>query len=241
MRPAGWRCWRARRCVASWGLIWDESKCPMARRCRGPTDCWKGTTGIGAVCRGKSGAGGARLESGRRHHRGSHHHQCAEFNQERRQAARPPDHQTRKGQQWYFGMKMHMGVDSRSGPARSAMMTAANVHDRHALLDLLHGNERRVDDGSAYASQKDLIGSKATLSRNFANELVSRTVKLTKPSARKIAASTRSPSASSTSLRWSSGCRWHQGALPCVGRERHSILRGYGFGQYLSGAPASCG
>ena len=36
-------------------------------------------------------------------------------------------HQTKKGQQWYFGMKLHIGVDSRTGLARSAMVTAANV------------------------------------------------------------------------------------------------------------------
>jgi IS5 family transposase len=68
-------------------------------------------------------------------------------------------HQTRKGQQWYFGMKMHIGVDSRTGLAHSAVVTAANVHDKHPLPDLLHGGERRVYGDSAYASQKALIGT----------------------------------------------------------------------------------
>ncbi len=46
--------------------------------------------------------------------------------------ARDPEmHQTRKGQQWYFGMKLHIGVDSQSGLAHSAVVTAANVHDKH--------------------------------------------------------------------------------------------------------------
>ena len=59
--------------------------------------------------------------------------------------ARDPEmHQTRKGQQWYFGMKLHIGVDSQSGLAHSAVVTAANVHDKHPLPDLLHGNEQRV-------------------------------------------------------------------------------------------------
>ena len=59
--------------------------------------------------------------------------------------ARDPEmHQTRKGQQWYFGMKLHIGVDSRTGLAHSAVVTAANVHDKHPLPDLLHGNEQRV-------------------------------------------------------------------------------------------------
>jgi IS5 family transposase len=46
--------------------------------------------------------------------------------------ARDPEmHQTRKGQQWYFGMKLHIGVDSQLGMAHSAVVTAANVHDKH--------------------------------------------------------------------------------------------------------------
>ena len=85
--------------------------------------------------------------------------------------ARDPDmHQTRKGQQWYFGMKLHIGVDSQSGLAHSAVVTAANVHDKHPLPNLLHGNERRVYGDSAYASQKALIASKAPKAKDFTNQ-----------------------------------------------------------------------
>lgn len=84
----------------------------------------------------------------------------------------PEMHQTRKGQQWYFGMKLHIGVDSRSGLAHSAVVTAANVHDKHPLPDLLHGNEQRVYGDSAYASQKALIESKAPQARDFTNQRV---------------------------------------------------------------------
>jgi IS5 family transposase len=85
--------------------------------------------------------------------------------------ARDPDmHQTRKGQQWYFGMKLHIGVDSQSGLAHSAVVTAANVHDKHPLPDLLHGNEQRVYGDSAYASQKALIASKAPKAKDFTNQ-----------------------------------------------------------------------
>ena len=45
-------------------------------------------------------------------------------------------HQTRKGQQWYFGMKLHIGVGSQSGLVHSPLVTAANVHDNHPLPDL---------------------------------------------------------------------------------------------------------
>ena len=84
---------------------------------------------------------------------------------------RDPDmHQTRKGQQWYFGMKLHIGVDSRSGLAHSALVTPANMHDKHPLPDLLHGNEQRVYGDSAYASQKQLITSKAPRAKDFTNQ-----------------------------------------------------------------------
>ena len=85
--------------------------------------------------------------------------------------ARDPDmHQTRKGQQWYFGMKLHIGVDSRTGLAHSAAVTAANVHDKHLIGDLLHGEERRVYGDSAYASQKALIERHAPKARDFTNQ-----------------------------------------------------------------------
>lgn len=85
--------------------------------------------------------------------------------------ARDPEmHQTRKGQQWFFGMKLHIGVDSQSGLAHSAVVTAANVHDKHPLPDLLHGNEQRVYGDSAYASQRELIASKAPKARDFTNQ-----------------------------------------------------------------------
>lgn len=84
---------------------------------------------------------------------------------------RDPDmHQTRKGQQWYFGMKLHIGVDSQSGLAHSAVVTPANMHDKHPLPDLLHGNEQRVYGDSAYASQKQLIASKAPRAKDFTNQ-----------------------------------------------------------------------
>ena len=85
--------------------------------------------------------------------------------------ARDPEmHQTRKGQQLYFGMKLHIGVDSQSGLAHSAVVTAANIHDKHPLPFLLHGHEQRVYGDSAYASQKELIASKAPAARDFTNQ-----------------------------------------------------------------------
>ena len=87
--------------------------------------------------------------------------------------ARDPDmHQTKKGNQWYFGMKLHIGVDSRTGLAHRAAVTAANVHDKHALPDLLHGEEARVYGDSAYASQKELIQATSAQAKDFTNQRV---------------------------------------------------------------------
>jgi len=69
-------------------------------------------------------------------------------------------------------MKLHIGVDSQTGLTHSAVVTAANVHDKHPLPDLLHGDEQRVYGDSAYASQKDLIASKAPKAKDFTNQRV---------------------------------------------------------------------
>jgi IS5 family transposase len=83
-------------------------------------------------------------------------------------------HQTRKGQQWYFGTKMHIDVDSSTGRARSTVKTSANVHDKNLVPDLLHGTEQRVYGESAYASQKAQIASKALQANDFSHHQVRR-------------------------------------------------------------------
>lgn len=65
----------------------------------------------------------------------------------------PEMHQTRKGKQWYFGMKMHTGVDAGSGLVHTIQATAANVHDATVLPELLHGNEEALYGDSAYHSK----------------------------------------------------------------------------------------
>src|SRR4030042_1793781 len=52
--------------------------------------------------------------------------------------------QTKKGNQWYFGMKAHVGTDTRRGLAHSVVVTNAAVHDSQVMDDLLHGEERAV-------------------------------------------------------------------------------------------------
>ena len=66
-------------------------------------------------------------------------------------------HQTRKGNQWYFGMKAHIGVDSREGVVHSVCTSAASVADVHLLPDLLHGAERKVWGDAGYQGQSEAI------------------------------------------------------------------------------------
>lgn len=84
--------------------------------------------------------------------------------------ARDPDmRQTRKGNQWYFGMKAHIGVDSKTKIIHSAVATAANVADCHLLPDLLHGEETRVWGDQAYRGQRSVIVERAPRARDFTN------------------------------------------------------------------------
>jgi len=79
----------------------------------------------------------------------------------------PEMHQTKKGQQWYFGMKGHFGVDSQSKLIHSVEVTSANTHDSHVLPWLLRGDERRVWGDSAYAGQAAMLSVCAPHARDF--------------------------------------------------------------------------
>src|SRR6266568_2812263 len=75
-----------------------------------------------------------------------------------REEKRDPEmHQTKKGKQWYFGMKAHVGVDSKTKMIHSAAVTAANVADATVLPELLHGEETRVWGDQAYQGQSEVI------------------------------------------------------------------------------------
>ena len=62
----------------------------------------------------------------------------------------PEMHQTKKGNQWHFGMKAHIGVDAESGLVHTVTTTAANAHDVTQAHALLHGQEEVVFADSGY-------------------------------------------------------------------------------------------
>ena len=76
-------------------------------------------------------------------------------------------HQTKKGNQWYFGTKAHIGVDSQTKLIHSVAATAANAHDSQMLPQLLHGQETRVWGDSASSGQRDAIQQHAPQGHEF--------------------------------------------------------------------------
>ncbi|MES8604990.1 IS5 family transposase, partial [Cutibacterium acnes] len=62
----------------------------------------------------------------------------------------PEMHQTKKGNQWYFGMKAHVGVDAETGLVHTVVATAANVSDVTQAHRLLHGQETDVFADAGY-------------------------------------------------------------------------------------------
>jgi transposase, IS5 family len=96
----------------------------------------------------------------------------------------PAMHQTKKGKQWYFGLKAHIGVDSKEGTVHSVATSAANVSDMHMLPVLLHGEERKVWGDGGYQGQAEAIRQAApraqdmtcrrTKFKNYVDELQKR-------------------------------------------------------------------
>jgi IS5 family transposase len=72
----------------------------------------------------------------------------------------PEMHQTKKGNQWYFGMKAHIGVDASSGLVHTVVTTAANEADVNIADELLHGKEQTVHADAGYTGADKLYEKK---------------------------------------------------------------------------------
>ena len=81
----------------------------------------------------------------------------------------PEMHQTKKGNEWHFGMKAHVGVDSQSKVIHSVVVSPANTADCKVLEQLLLGHETRVYGDQAYKSQGEVIRAKAPKAKDFTN------------------------------------------------------------------------
>lgn len=78
---------------------------------------------------------------------------AASSTKNRTQERDPEMSSTRKGGQYYFGMKAHIGVDSVSGLAHSVVCGTAREHDSKRMDELLHGAEREIYGDKAYVSE----------------------------------------------------------------------------------------
>ena len=76
------------------------------------------------------------------------------------QSRDPEMHQTRKGRQWYFGMKVHIGADVDSGAVHSVAVTAANEADINVLPRLLREQDEVIFGDAGYTSDEYKRGSR---------------------------------------------------------------------------------
>jgi IS5 family transposase len=72
----------------------------------------------------------------------------------------PEMHQTKKGNQWYFGMKAHIGADRDSKLVHTVVVTAAHVADITKTAELLHGKEKQVHADAGYAGGGEAGGDR---------------------------------------------------------------------------------
>jgi transposase, IS5 family len=106
-----------------------------------------------------------------RHHRRCNHYSFPRSTKDREQQRDPAMHQTRKGKQWYFGMKAHVGVDSKTKMIHSVVATAANVADSAVLPELLHGEETKVWGDQAYRGQTEVTQEVAPRDKDQVDEI----------------------------------------------------------------------
>jgi transposase, IS5 family len=92
----------------------------------------------------------------------------------------PEMHQTRKGKQWYFGMKVHTGTDTDTGIVHTVTATAANVADVTVMGELLHGSEESLHGDCAYHSKEHRAQAEAAGIAFNVNERGCRNAPLTK-------------------------------------------------------------
>jgi IS5 family transposase len=85
----------------------------------------------------------------------------------------PEMHQTRKGNQWYFGMKAHIGADRDRKLVHTVVVTAANVADITQTAALLHGQERQVHADAGYTGvekREEIVALERTIDWQIARK-----------------------------------------------------------------------
>lgn len=91
----------------------------------------------------------------------------------------PEMHQTKKGNQYYFGMKAHVGVDKETKTVHALVTTSANVHDSRVVGELLRGDETEVYGDSAYMGKTKEIKKSAPCALDLTHKRGCKNRKLT--------------------------------------------------------------
>ena len=155
--------------------------------------------------------------------------------------ARDPEmHQTKKGNQWYFGMKAHFGVDNRTKLIHAVVATPANVADSTVLPELLHGRDPSVGD-QAYRGQRAVIREHAPKARDFTNRRYRHRGVVDEVERAKNRPSPKCGPGRTCDRGHQAGVRLCQGALSGAEEEHPSPAGDLRAGQSVHGAPAAIG
>ena len=152
-------------------------------------------------------------------------------------------HQTKKGNQWHFGMKAHIGVDLHSGLVHTVVDTAANEHDVTQAAALLHGDETLAFGDAGYQGadkRPELQGRDVTWyiamrpgkRRALGNSAVDRLTQKIERAKSSLRAKVEHPFRVIKCQ-----VRVSQGALPWAGQEHNAFEDAVYAVQYLDGAP----
>jgi hypothetical protein len=135
-------------------------------------------------------------------------------------------HQTKKGNQWHFGMKAQVGMDSKTKMIHSVVATAVNVADATVLPELLHGEETRVWGDQAYRGQTDVIQQVARQAKDCTHRRYRYKERYRRRGAGEESDQVENALAGGARVwRDESEVRFYQGALPRSGEERQPTVR----------------
>ena len=148
-------------CAASQASTWAGSRRRTRPRSASSAICSNTTSWASRCGPGQRVSGEAWFEDQHRHHRRCHHPGRACSTKNQRGERDPEMHQVKKGNQWHFGMKAHVGVDAGTKLVHSVAATAAHVADSRVLPELLHGGETDVWGDQAYQGQAEVIRQRA--------------------------------------------------------------------------------
>jgi hypothetical protein len=143
-------------------------------------------------------------------------------------------HQSKKGNQWYFGMKAHIGVDSKEGIVHSVCSTAASVSDVHMLPDLLHGDEKKVWGDAGYQGQTEAIHQASPDAQDMTSRRVKTKAGADEAEKRKNRTKSAGAGQGGVALpRAEASLRLCEGALSRLEEEPRMAMRGLRAGQSL--------